>query len=168
MFRWQSNNVTTTFQGWITRFMRRNEARIPKISPPVIATATAVSGLNGSVTMVRKEPTFAGHLTAAGGKQKPSAAKPPATAVNGQSTPSTLPSVSTTAASSSRRKCLQPKRAVDATLLLTSKTTNTVPAAQSADDAKHQVPNPDGSENRCAEERETNSPVDGSEFIEVC
>lgn len=35
--------------------MRRNEGAVPKLAPPVIATASAMNGHNGSITMVKKE-----------------------------------------------------------------------------------------------------------------
>lgn len=148
--------------------MKRNEEQTPKIAPPVIATANAASGHNGSVTMVRKESTFPGQANGGGGKQKASSAKAPTAAVNGHAVAPAATTSAVPPATTSRRKCLQPKRAVDATLLLTSKGSNSIPTSQEATADKNPTANPDGSENRRLEERDTASPVDGSEFIEVC
>lgn len=101
-------NIT---MGWVTRFMKRNESRVPRIAPPVIATANAANGHNGSVTMVRKASPFAAEGTSQ------SAAKPQTSVLPSPSI-STSPTP-TSSTSTSRRKCAQPKRAVDATLLLT-------------------------------------------------
>lgn len=82
--------------------MRRNEGAVPKIAPPVIATANAMNGHNGSITMVKKEKNNFSKIITTEPKNY-------------------IKNELTKQGSSSRRKCLQPvRRMTDATLLTTS------------------------------------------------
>lgn len=94
--------------------MKRNESRVRRIAPPVIATANAINNHNGSVSMVRKESSF-GSNDAQSEKNTVLPSHTTSSNPSPPSSPSTIMSSSTT----SRRKCTQPKRAVDATLMLT-------------------------------------------------
>uniref|UniRef100_A0A1I7RSH1 HTH CENPB-type domain-containing protein n=2 Tax=Bursaphelenchus xylophilus TaxID=6326 RepID=A0A1I7RSH1_BURXY len=104
-------NIT---MGWVTRFMDRNKDRVPRIAPPVIATANAANGHNASISMVRKSSPF----TVEGSSQpeKPVSSSAP----SGQTSPASSSSPSPALTNpTSRRKCAQPRRATDATLVLT-------------------------------------------------
>uniref|UniRef100_A0A914DYV4 HTH CENPB-type domain-containing protein n=1 Tax=Acrobeloides nanus TaxID=290746 RepID=A0A914DYV4_9BILA len=100
--------------GWISRFMSRNDMKIPKIAPPIIATANSINGHNGSITMVRKESPL--DLAISTLPSTSSLWHPPLLS-NGHSPPCSS-SPSPTLSASSRRKCAVPKRAVDATLVI--------------------------------------------------
>ncbi|KAI6228901.1 HTH CENPB-type domain-containing protein [Aphelenchoides fujianensis] len=102
--------------GWVTRFMKRNEHRIRRIAPPVIATAAAASNngsAHASLSMVRKTSPFAGLL------EGQTAVQSSTNSSNPSPTSSTSPSPVVVVSTGSRRKCAQPRRAADATLLLT-------------------------------------------------
>jgi hypothetical protein len=98
--------------GWVTRFMKRNETRVRRIAPPVIATANSNNNHNGSISMVRKESSFGSNSATDGQSEK----------VNSSHTNSSNPSPTSSPSpviSYSRRKCTQPRRVPNATLMLT-------------------------------------------------
>ncbi|KAI6199892.1 HTH CENPB-type domain-containing protein [Aphelenchoides besseyi] len=99
--------------GWVTRFMKRNEDRVRRIAPPVIATSNAMNNNSGSISMVCKSSSFAA----------PTEIQTPVLSSTNSSNPSptssTSPSPVIVTTAVSRRKCTQPRRAVDPTLLLT-------------------------------------------------
>ncbi|CAD5224937.1 unnamed protein product [Bursaphelenchus okinawaensis] len=106
-------NIT---MGWVTRFMDRNKDKVPRIAPPVIATANASNGHNNSISMVRKPSPFTVETASHISNDKPATSSVP----SGRTTPSSSSSPSPALINSvSRRKCAQPRRATDATLVLT-------------------------------------------------
>ncbi|KAI6189814.1 HTH CENPB-type domain-containing protein [Aphelenchoides bicaudatus] len=102
--------------GWVARFMKRNESRVRRIAPPVIATANSANNHNGSVSMVRRTESSFGSSTDV---QSEKATIVSSHTNSSNPSPTSSPSPALLSNTTSRRKCAQPKRAANATLMLT-------------------------------------------------
>lgn len=137
--------------------MKRNETRVRRIAPPVIATANAANNHNGSISMVRKETSF----NSANDTQSEKATVVSSHTNSTNPSPTSSPSPAIT---SSRRKCAQPRRAANATLLLTPETDKAPNVEEPA--KKRAKPSEDENESKDDEEEKVNDDTDPG--IKVC
>jgi hypothetical protein len=132
---------------WVTRFMKRNESRVRRIAPPVIATANSANNHNGSVSMVRKEPSFGNGSATDAHSEKTTIASSHTNSTNPSPTSSPSPAIT-----NSRRKCAQPRRVENATLLLTPETEKPPSIEKDNDEpAKKRAKSVDAEENESKE-----------------